>query len=300
MLVVFGSLVLDRIHAPDGTVWDELGGSSTYAALAASRFTETRLISVAGTDLPESYAKILSGCVDINGLEIVEGRTFRYEARYEDNFDTRVDLVVEPNVSLEYQHRVPEEYRGSDFVYLANMDPVQQISLLGQFEHPKFVMCDTISYWINAKKDSVVDLISMVDAVIINDDEARHLTGSHSLIECAGTISGWGARHVIIKKAEHGSLLFCGEEVYPLPGFPVDGVEDPTGAGDSFAGAVMGYLDSAGSVGTDELRRACMYGNVLGSFAVGRRGLGGLINLTRADIEERVGAYRRMICLNAR
>lgn len=300
MLVVFGSLVLDRIHAPDGMVWNELGGSSTYAALAASHFTETRLISVAGTDLPESYTKILSECVDINGLEIVEGRTFRYEARYEDGFDTRVDLVVEPNVSLEYQHRVPEEYRRSDFVYLANMDPVQQISLLEQFEHPKFVMCDTISYWINTKKGSVIDLISMVDAVIINDGEARHLTSKHSLIECAKTISGWGAQHVIIKKAEHGSLLFCGSEVYPLPGFPVDRVADPTGAGDSFAGAVMGYLDSAGSTGAYELRRACVYGNVLGSFTVSRRGIGGLVNLRRADIEGRADAYRRMVCLDAR
>lgn len=300
MLVVFGSMVLDRIHAPDGAVWNELGGSSTYAALAASRFTETRLISVAGTDLPESYTRIIGESVDISGLEIVKGRTFRYEARYEDDFDTRVDLVVEPNVSLEYRYRVPEGYRVSDFVYLANMDPVQQISLLEQFEHPRFVMCDTISYWIDTKRDSVVDLISMVDAVIINDGEARHLTNRHNLVECARIISGWGAQHVIIKKAEHGSLLFCGDEVYLLPGFPVDRVADPTGAGDSFAGAVMGYLDSAGSAGTGELRQACVYGNVLGSFTVSRRGIGGLVSLRRADIEERANAYRRMVCLDAR
>ncbi len=296
MLTIFGSMVLDTIHAPGGESWEAVGGSSTYAALAASRFTGANMMAIAGTDFPESYAKALGERLVLDGLEIVEGRTFRYEARYEDNLETRVDLRVEPNVSLGYSPTVPAKYRESDLVYLANTDPVQQASVLEQFGRARFVMCDTIGHWIRTKRSSVVMLIDAVDAVIINDGEARLLTGRHNLVECARDIMEMGAQYVIIKKAEHGSLLFSGDEVYPLPGFPLMAVADPTGAGDAFAGAVMGYLDSVDGAGVDELRRACMYGNVMGAFAVGERGVDGLLHLQRQEVERRMDSYRRMIC----
>lgn len=295
MLTVFGSVALDTIHTQYGVACDIMGGSSTYAALSASRFTETGLVAVAGTDFPDEYIRMLEGAVDTRGLRIVPGKTFRYAGRYQDNFDTRVDLGVEPNVTMGNEPAVPPEYQKSRFVYLANTDPIQQASVLERFPEAMFTMCDTINHWIDTQRDDVVRLAGMVDAVIMNDGEARRLTGHHDLVRCAQHVMGWGAEFVIIKKAEHGSILFHADSAYPLPGIPATEVIDPTGAGDAFAGAVMGYLDSVGRAGVDDLRRACVYGNVMGSFVVSRAGVEGLASLSRDDIEGRAERYRRMI-----
>ena len=295
MLTVFGSLVLDTIHTPDMVSHDALGGSSTYAALAARLFTKTNLVAVAGSDLPHQYLDILSSRVDLAGLRLVPGKTFRYEARYENDFESRVDMLVEPNVSLEFQATLPEAYLDSDYVYLANTDPLQQMEIIRQLSKTRMVMCDTIGHWIRTKRDDVISLVGMVDATIMNDGEARLLTGLHNLRECARAIMRWGSTFVIIKKAEHGSLLFYEDAVYPLPGFPLSVVADPTGAGDSFAGAVMGYMDASGTAGLDGLRKACLYGNVLGSFTVEKHGVEALLQLTPDMVEARVQAYRDMI-----
>ena len=297
MLTVFGSVVLDTIHTPTHTFRDAPGGSAVYASLASSLFAPTRLVAIAGEDFPESHAKLLARRMDTGGLQIRAGKTFRYEARYENHFEDRVDIRVEPNVSLEGGPSLPEGYERSGFVYLANDNPGQQIKVLEMLGSPGFVMCDTIGHWITTMRDEVVKVVSMVDAVIINEGEARALTGKHNLTECAGVISGWGPDYTIIKKAEHGSLLFCGDAAYPLPGFPVRRLLDPTGAGDSFAGAVMGYLDSAGRVDAESMRRACMYGNVLGSLAVEEYGIDGLVGLDRAGVESRARKYRSITCL---
>ncbi|MXY37957.1 MAG: sugar kinase [Cenarchaeum sp. SB0662_bin_33] len=299
MLTIFGSMVLDTIHTPDHTSPKVLGGSSTYAALAASHFTKTNLVAVAGSDLPELYVDLLSNMVDTAGLQIREGQTFRYEARYENNFQDRVDVLVEPNVSLDYQPPVPEQYRKSEFVYLANADPQQQITILRQFDAPKFVMCDTIQHWIEAVPNKIIELLQMVDAVIINEGEARLLADEYDLARCADMIHGWGAKYVIIKKAEHGSLLFHNNHTYSLPGFPIKRLKDPTGAGDSFAGAVMGYLDSIDTINIESLRRACIYGNVVGSFTVEQYHIEGLLNLGHADIERRIKEYHSITGMNA-
>jgi hypothetical protein len=295
MLTVFGSVVLDTIHTPTGAYTDGLGGSSIYAAISASRFTRPNLVGRGGADLSGSHIKMLKGMMDTGGLGGMDGRTFRYEARYLNDFQTREDISVETNVPEGYAPYVPEGYRGSEFVYLACEDPIQQLHVLGQFDGPDFVMCDTIGHWIQNRREDVVRVFGAVDAVIINDGEARELAGSYNLVRCARTISGWGAKHVIIKKGEHGSLLFSGGQVFPLPAYPVDMVADPTGAGDAFAGAVMGHLASAGSADLPSLRRACMYGNVMGSFAVERAGTAGLTELTADMAEGRAQQYRSMV-----
>ena len=297
MLTVFGSVVLDTIHIPAGTYADGLGGSSVYAAISASRFTRPNLVGRGGGDLPESHIKMLDGMMDTEGLGGMDGRTFRYEARYLDNFQTREDIRVEPNVPEGYVPRVPEGYRGSELVYLANEDPAQQLRVLEQFDGPDFVMCDTIGHWILNRRDDVVRVFGSVDAVIINDGEARELTGAYNLVQCARAISEWGAKHVIIKKGEHGSILFSGGQTFPLPAYPLDAVADPTGAGDAFAGAAMGYLASDGRTDLPSLRRACTYGNVMGSFAVERAGTAGLTDLSTGMVEGRVREYRSMVCV---
>lgn len=298
MLTIFGSMVLDTIHTPNYTYAEALGGSSTYAALAASHFTKTNLVAVAGTDFPKLHTDTLSTMMDISGLEIRPGKTFRYEARYENNFEDRIDMRVEPNISLEYEPLLPEKYNASDLVYLANTDPQQHIAILQQFDKPRFVMCDTIQHWIETVPDKIIELIHMVDAVIINEGEARLLTKKHNLMECADTIKDWGADYVIIKKAEHGSLLFHDGMVYPLAGFPVRKLLDPTGAGDSFAGAVMGYLNSInGHVNLKHLRRACLYGNVMGSITVQEYNIKGLLNLKYSDIQHLTQKYHSITCL---
>ena len=296
MLTVFGSIVLDTIHTPNGSYTDRLGGASTYAAIAASHFVRPSLVGRGGGDLKESHVRMLDGVMDIEGLTGLDGKTFLYEARYMDDFQTRQDIRVEPNVPEGYEPHVPEGYRKSRFVYLANEDPIQQMSALRQFDGPDFVMCDTISHWIQKGREDVIQILRSVNAAIMNDEEARKLTGTYSLVGCARMIAGWGARHVIIKKGAHGSILFSGGQIFPLPAYPVETVMDPTGAGDSFAGALMGYLASTGSVDLASLRRACIYGNVMGSFAVEQMGTEGLVSLDADRIEERARRYRAMLC----
>ncbi len=297
MLIIFGTLVLDTIHTPSTVNKEILGGSCSYAALASSLFTKTHLVAVVGSDFPQAHIDTLAQRMDVKGLTIMQGRTFRYEARYENDFESRVDMVVEPNITADFKPVLTQEYMESDYVYLANSDPAQQIALLEQLGDTKMVMCDTITHWIETKRNDVIRLLGMVDATIINDVEARVLTGKRNLWDCAHIMMEWGSPSVIIKKAEHGSILFHEEEAYSLPAFPLSRVLDPTGAGDSFAGAVMGYMDSTGSTGPEGLRKACLYGNVLGSFVVEKYGMEGILSLTRDMIRERAQAYSDMLCV---
>ena len=294
MLTIFGSIVLDTIHTPSGSYSDTLGGASTYAALAAGHFVRPGLVARGGGDLKESHMRMLHDTVDIRGLGGLDGKTFRYEAAYLDNFCTRRDIRVEPNVPEGYEPHVPEAYRKSEFVYLANEDPAQQMSVLEQFDGPDFAMCDTIGHWIRTRREDVVRVLGAVDAAIMNEEEAAELAGSPNLEQCASTISGWGARYVIIKRGAHGSVLFDGSDSLPLPAYPVKAVVDPTGAGDAFGGALMGHMARIGSADSDSLRRACIYGNVAGSLAVERMGTEGLIPPDADRMESRAVHYRSL------
>ena len=295
MLTVFGSTALDTIRTPTKILKNALGGAATFAGISSSFFTKTGLIAVIGKDFPKKYHRILEQYFDLKGLSIKTGKTFRYDGRYNKTFSTRTTLRTDLNVLKNFKPVVPEEYKKSKFVYLANNDPEQNISLIKEFDDVKFSMCDTIDFWINTKRSSVIKMFKEVDAVVINDEEAKLLTKEFNLIKCAKKIMGWGIKYVIIKKAEHGSLLFFEDVIFPSPGFPLENIVDPTGAGDSFAGAMIGYLASKKKTDLSSIKKSIIYGNVMGSFVVQKYGLEGLLKLTKSDIMKRVKQYEKMI-----
>ncbi len=295
MLTVFGSTALDTIRTPKKILKDVLGGAATFAAISASNFVDTGLIAVVGKDFPKTYHQILAKHLDLQGLTIKDGKTFRYDGSYDKTLSTRETLKTELNVLADFKPTVPQEYKKSQFVYLANNDPDQNLMLIKEFDKVKFSMCDTIEFWISTKRESVIKMIKAVDAVVINDEEAKLLTKEFNLIKCAKKMMEWGAKYVIIKKGEHGSMMFFDDVVFPSAGFSLEDVVDPTGAGDSFAGAMIGYLASKNSVRLSEIKKAVVYGNVLGSFAVERYGLDGLLRIKKTDIMKRVKLYEKMI-----
>ena len=295
MLTVFGSTALDTIRTPTKILKNALGGAATFAGISSSFFTKTGLIAVIGKDFPKKYHRILEQYFDLKGLSIKNGKTFRYDGRYNKTFSTRTTLRTDLNVLKNFKPVVPEEYKKSKFVYLANNDPEQNISLIKEFDDVKFSMCDTIDFWINTKRSSVIKMFKEVDAVVINDEEAKLLTKEFNLIKCAKKIMGWGTKYVIIKKAEHGSLLFYEDAIFPSPGFPLENIVDPTGAGDSFAGAMIGYLASKKKTDLSSIKKSIIYGNVMGSFTVQKYGLEGLLKLTKSDIMKRVKQYEKMV-----
>ena len=295
MLTVFGSTALDTIRTPKKTLKNVLGGAATFAAISASNFVDTGLIAVVGKDFPKEHHKILSKYLDLEGLTIKNGKTFRYDGKYDSTLSTRSTLKTELNVLGDFKATVPEAYKKSQFVYLANNDPDQNTNLIKEFDKVKFSMCDTIDFWISTKRESVIKMIKAVDAVVINDEEAKLLTKEFNLIKCAKKIMDWGAKYVIIKKGEHGSLMFFDDVIFPSAGFSLEDVVDPTGAGDSFAGAMIGYLASKRSTSLSDIKKAVIYGNVLGSFAVEEYGLGGLLQLKKSDITKRMKLYEKMI-----
>ncbi len=295
MLTVFGSTALDTIRTPSKTLKNVLGGAATFAGISASFFVNTGLIAVVGSDFPKRYYNLLGKYLDLRGLVIKKGKTFRYDGSYDKTLSTRQTLKTELNVLGSFKPTVPEEYRKSQFVYLANNDPDQNVSLIKEFDKIKFSMCDTIEFWISTKRDSVIKMIKSVDAVVINDEEAKLLTKEFNLIKCAKKIMSWGTQYVIIKKGEHGSLMFYDDLIFPSAGFSLEDVIDPTGAGDTFAGAMIGYLASKNSTNFSAIKKGVVYGNVLGSFAVEKYGLDGLLQLKNQDIEKRIRYYERMI-----
>jgi sugar/nucleoside kinase (ribokinase family) len=295
MLTVFGSTALDTIRTPNKILRGVLGGAATFAGISASFFVDTGLIAVAGTDFPKKYHDILSKYLDLQGFVIQKGKTFRYDGSYDKTLSTRTTNKTELNVLGTFRPKVPDHYKKSEFVYLANNDPDQNSLLIREFDNVKFSMCDTIEFWISTKRNSVINMIKNVDAVVINDEEAKLLTKEHNLIKCAKKMMSWGAKYIIIKKGEHGSLLFFEDVVFPSVAFSLEDIVDPTGAGDSFAGAMIGYLASKKSTRLADIKKSVIYGNVLGSFAVERFGIDGLINTNKKKIEDRIQQYQKMI-----
>ena len=295
MLTVFGSTALDTIRTPDKTLKNVLGGAATFAGVSASFFVKTGLIAVVGSDFPKEHHNTLSKYLDLQGFTIEKGKTFRYDGKYDSTLSTRETLKTELNVLADFKPTVPDEYKKSKFVYLANNDPEQNASLLKEFDNVKFSMCDTIEFWISTKREAVKRMIKLVDAVVINDEEAKLLTKEHNLIKCAKKMMSWGASYVIIKKGEHGALMFYDDVIFPSVGFSLEDVVDPTGAGDSFAGAMIGYLASKNSTSLSSIKKSVIYGNVMGSFAVEKYGLAGLLQLKKSDVSKRIKFYEKMI-----
>jgi len=295
MLTVFGSVAIDTIRTPNKVLKGVLGGAATFASISASYFVKPGLIAVAGTDFPKKYHRILSRYLDLQGLTINKGKTFHYDGKYDETLSTRTTLKTELNVLGNFKPKVPDVYKKSEFVYLANNDPDQNSAIIKEFDKVKFSMCDTIEFWIANKRSSVIKMIKAVDAVVINDEEAKLLTKEHNLIKCAKKMMNWGVKYVIIKKGEHGSLLFYDDVIFPSVAFSLEDIVDPTGAGDSFAGAMIGYLASKKSVNLSTIKKATIYGNILGSFAVEQYGLAGLLNIKKSDILKRIKQYEKMV-----
>tara|TARA_Y100001949_G_scaffold121355_1_gene103224 strand:+ start:1838 stop:2731 length:894 start_codon:yes stop_codon:yes gene_type:complete len=294
MLTVFGSTALDTIRTPTKVLKDVLGGAATFAGISSSFFVKTGLIAVIGKDFPKKYHDVLASRLNLDGLSVKNGKTFRYDGKYDKTLTTRTTLRTELNVLENFQPRVPQHYKKSQFVYLANNDPDQNIALIKEFDRVKFSMCDTIEFWISTKRASVIKMFKKVDAVVINDEEARLLTKEFNLIKCAKKIMDWGTRYVIIKKGEHGSLLFFEDIIFPSMAFSIENAIDPTGAGDSFAGAMIGYLASKKKTDLAAIKKSTIYGNVMGSFAVQGYGLDGLLQIKKSDIKKRVALYKKM------
>tara|TARA_Y100000590_G_scaffold298576_1_gene336551 strand:- start:699 stop:1592 length:894 start_codon:yes stop_codon:yes gene_type:complete len=295
MLTVFGSTALDTIRTPKKTLKNVLGGAATFAAISASFFTKPGLIAVVGDDFPKKYHNVLKKHLDLRGLKVLPGKTFRYDGSYDKTMSVRKTLKTELNVLAKFKPSVPDEYKKSQFVYLANNDPEQNVKIIKEFDNVKFSMCDTIEFWIATKRNAVIKMIKSVDAVVINDEEAKLLTKQDNLTKCAKTMMRWGANYVIIKKGEHGALLFHEDVVFPSVGFNLESVLDPTGAGDSFAGAMIGQLAKKNKISFSDIKKAMIYGNVMGSFAVEKYGLDALTSLKKSDILKRIRQYEKIV-----
>ena len=295
MLTVFGSTALDTIRTPKRVLKDVLGGAATFAAISASFFVKPGLIAVIGDDFPKKYHNILKKYVDLKGLTVLDGKTFRYDGSYDKTLSIRKTLKTELNVLADFKPNVPDEYKKSDFVYLANNDPEQNAKIINEFDNVRFSMCDTIEFWIATKRNAVIKMIKSVDAVVINDEEAKLLTKEENLIKCAKKMMSWGAKYIIIKKGEHGSLLFHEDIIFPSVGFSLESILDPTGAGDSFAGAMIGYLASKKKTSFSEIKNSVIYGNIMGSFAVEKYGIDALTTIKRSDITKRLKQYEKMV-----
>ena len=298
MLTVFGTVALDTTRTPFHTVERTLGGTATFASIAASNYVPTSIVGIVGNDFPASYMEILKNRLDIRGLSISETeKTFHYDSSFGYDLYKRTTNKTELNVIANYQSTVPKEFVDSEYVYLANNDPVQNLNLLNQFSHPKLVICDTMDFWILNKRDDVIKMINRVDGIILNESEARLLFKENSILKCARLLVSNGPSFALINKGENGSLLFYENEFYPIPGYPTETIKDPTGAGDSFGGAFIGYLCTQGQINSKSLKNAMIHGNIMGSFAIEDYGIQRLVNIGNKDIKQRHEKYKEILSL---
>ncbi len=294
-LVVVGSIGIDTIETPCTKRESILGGSASFACAAASFFSGVGLVGVVGTDFPESHRQLYQKFgIDLAGLQTVRGETFRWSGVYEHNMDNRRTLSTELNVFASFSPEIPPSYRKCPFLFLGNISPGLQEHVLNQMEATKFVLLDTMDLWINIARDDLLRVIKRVDMLTVNESEARLLTGEHGLIKAAQKLLTMGPKHILVKKGEHGSMLFYGDRIFLLPAFPLESVQDPTGAGDTFAGGLMGALASLGEVTEESIRKAMLYGNILASFGVEEFSLDRLARLDRPAIEDRAQLFRKM------
>jgi len=293
-LLVVGSIAIDRVETPYGSTAGELGGSAVYFSFAASHFTPVRVVGVVGQDFPDAYlARLASRPIDLEGLQRAEGATFRWHGAYEGRMDEARTVAVQMNVLGSHEPAIPAGYADSHYVFLANGPPAGHARALSQLRRPRFVMADTMNYYIANERPALLDLMQRVDAMIMNDREALQLSGRPNLLAAARWVCEHGPAHCIIKKGEHGSLLRGPAGTFVLSGFPHEAVVDPTGAGDAFAGGMMGYLASRQDLGPQTMRLALAYGTVMASFAIEQFGLKGLEGLNTEAIEARMAEFIR-------
>ena len=295
-LLVVGSVAFDGIETPFGKVERTLGGAATYFALAASHFTKVRVVAIVGDDFAEKDKSVFrTRGIDLDGLEHATGKTFFWAGRYSQNMNERTTLATELNVFADFRPTLPDSYCDSSHIFLANIDPTLQRSVLKQVRvKPKAVGLDTMNYWIDRTPAELRETLKHTQILMINDDETRQLTGEHNLMRAAKHVFKMGPKTLVIKRGEHGALMVHDKFLFSVPAYPLEEVHDPTGAGDAFAGGFMGYLASARSVTERTLRSAMVYGSVLGSFTVERFGVERLIHLKRSEINARARRFSHL------
>ena len=296
-LLVVGSVAIDHVETPQERRENLLGGSATHFSYAASFFTSVRLVGVVGADWPAEHTELLnSRGIDTSGLQVVpDGKTFTWTGRYHENMNDRDTLDVQLNVFGEFDPILPEDYRRAKYVFLANGVPAVQMKVLSQVPGRKLAVADTMDLWINTAREDLDKLLGQLDGLVLNDSEAKLITGTENLVAAGHQVREMGPKFVVIKKGEHGAMFFSEHETYVLPAYPTERVIDPTGAGDSFAGGMMGYLAEQDSFDPETLKKALAYGILVASFNVEGFGLERMQEITRDDIEERMRDYHKML-----
>ncbi len=295
-VLIVGSVAFDTVETPHGRVERTLGGSASFASLAARLFAPTAILGVVGADFPDEYVNLFTDKgIDARGLQVVpDGKTFHWAGRYHTDMNTRDTLATDLNVLATHHPDVPDALRGAEFLFLANTDPELQMQTLAQCDGPRLVLADTMNLWIETKRDALWALIAKVDVLVINDSEARDLCETPSLVAAARRILDAGAKRVIIKKGEHGSLMFTADSVFAAPACPLESVFDPTGAGDSFAGAYLGHLAQADTLDEAAHRRAIIAGTAVAAFNCESFSVERLRALSAADVHARCDELREL------
>ncbi|MBN2454443.1 bifunctional hydroxymethylpyrimidine kinase/phosphomethylpyrimidine kinase [Candidatus Woesearchaeota archaeon] len=290
-LAIVGSVALDSVRTPFGEVKDALGGAATYSSYAASFFCKPGIVAVVGEDFPKKYLDTLKKRgIDISGVKI-GGKTFKWEGLYEYDMNEAKTLRTELGSFASFQPVLPESYKEAEYVFLANIDPELQLAVLEQVKNPKLVAMDTMNFWIENKKEELLKVLKKVDILLINDAEARELFKTPNLVKAANSAIKLGPKAVIIKKGEHGALLFMDGKHFSAPGYPLESLVDPTGAGDSFAGALMGYIAKTRDPSEKNIRRAIIYGSVVASFDAEGFSLARMTSINMGDIEKRYSEF---------
>jgi sugar/nucleoside kinase (ribokinase family) len=299
-VLVVGSVAFDSLKTPYGEAPEILGGAASYFSLAASFFTQVNLVAVVGDDFGEAQLNAFRNRpIDTAGIERAPGRTFRWSGEYTGDMSEAKTLDTQLNVFESFAPKIPEKYLESDFVFLANIHPTLQLQVREQLPHAKLVGLDTMNYWINGTPEELRRTLAHVDLLVINDKEVRMLAGIDNLRRAAAAVRKMGPRWLVVKRGEFGACLFQEDSIFFVPGYPLEEVHDPTGAGDTFAGGLMGHLARSGGVGDSNLRQALVYGSVMASFAVEEFGLARLLKLTQDEITKRFSEFRTMTHFDA-
>jgi sugar/nucleoside kinase (ribokinase family) len=299
-LLVVGSVALDSVETPFGKADNVIGGSATFFSASASVLSKVQVVGVVGDDYPMDQLKPLEKRgVDFSGVEHAKGTSFRWRGRYRHDLNSAETLETHLGVFSHFSPKIPPAFRNPSFVFLGNIDPRLQLDVLTQVAKPKLVACDTMNFWIESRRPDLVKLLGHVDAIMLNDGEARQLTDCANLVKAAKWIMSKGPKLVIIKKGEHGAFMFTAGTVFFAPAYPLEEVFDPTGAGDSFAGGFMGHLARTDDISEANMRRAVVYGSVMGSFVVEGFSINRLLEINRDDIAKRLAAFRGLVAFDA-
>lgn len=292
-IVVVGTIAFDTVETPFGKGENVLGGSATYFSTSASFFSDVSLVAVVGEDFPEEHVNFLkSREIDLQGLQRIPGKTFHWTGRYGYDLNEAQTLDTQLNVLLDFKPELPATYRTTDVLFLANIDPELQLQVLDQVEKPRLTACDSMNFWISSKPEALKEVMKRVDIVVINEGEARMLTGEANLVKAARQIIGLGCKRLVVKRGEYGVLMFTADTIFAAPAWPLEEVFDPTGAGDTFAGGFMGYLANTGDLSEEGIRQSLVFGSVMASFNVEDFSLNRMKRLTYPEIEARYRSFK--------